>query len=87
MANSKENLENPPLFDKRFWTERPNTYKLDSLGYLADPEAPALKYLSPVNSQLCATEALAENPCVVLLGEPGTGKSYELDLPQLIGPD
>ncbi|APR86270.1 Hypothetical protein A7982_11619 [Minicystis rosea] len=48
---------------------------LDGHGYLADPEGPFGAQLNPEARTL---DALAEMPCVVLLGEPGSGKSHEL---------
>jgi len=45
-------------------------------GYLADPEA---KYWRALNPDLVALSTLRELRCLVLLGEPGIGKSTAVD--------
>ncbi|HVR10009.1 MAG TPA: hypothetical protein VMW75_18335, partial [Thermoanaerobaculia bacterium] len=61
---------------KRFWCPSDGTYGLDELGYLRDPESPYSRYLQPGVESLPALAAL---PCLALLGEPGSGKSNDLD--------
>jgi hypothetical protein len=60
---------------KRFWCPRSSQINLGDRGYLTDPESEYGKYANP---ELVGLEAIAEVPCLVLLGEPGIGKSQEL---------
>jgi predicted NACHT family NTPase len=53
---------------KRFWCPRSGQINLTG-GYLADPQ---------LNPDLVSLEAIAHIPCLVLLGEPGIGKSQEI---------
>jgi predicted NACHT family NTPase len=50
---------------KRFWCTRAAQINLGDRGYLVDPE-------------LVSLEAIADLPCLILLGEPGIGKSQEM---------
>lgn len=61
---------------KRFWCEEGSTFHLDDGGYLYDPDSEFGKY---VNRGLLSTESLKDTSCLVLLGEPGIGKSFEID--------
>lgn len=61
----------------RFWCPPTETYSIDSDGFLSDPERVAFGGRSR-NPNAVATEALAGHRCVVLLGEPGVGKSRTL---------
>jgi len=54
---------------KRFWCPRAAAYHLTE-GFLGDPEVNSV-----YNPNLLAFEALSSKPCLVLLGEPGQGKS------------
>jgi predicted NACHT family NTPase len=64
------------LYDwKRFWCPRSSQINLGDRGYLTDPESKYGKYANP---DLVGLEAIADIPCLVLLGEPGIGKSQEL---------
>lgn len=56
---------------KRFWCSREGTISLADDGYLVDPES-ALGFF---NLDLRPIELLLEVPCLILLGEPGMGKS------------
>ncbi len=60
---------------KRFWCPRSAHINLGDRGYLTDPESEYGKYANP---ELVRLEAIADVPCLVLLGEPGIGKSQEL---------
>ncbi|NJM66264.1 MAG: hypothetical protein HC851_11695 [Acaryochloris sp. RU_4_1] len=61
---------------KRFWCPRSSQINLgDRGGYLTDPESEHGKYANP---NLVGLEAIPDVPCLVLLGEPGIGKSQEL---------
>ena len=67
------------LFTNRYWVRSSQSYELDSFGYLADPEGTETLLTPPRNAHLTETSALAQKVCCVLLGEPGMGKSYELE--------
>jgi predicted NACHT family NTPase len=60
---------------KRFWCPRSSQINPDNRGYLTDPESEYGKYANP---ELVGLEVIADIPCLVLLGEPGIGKSQEL---------
>jgi predicted NACHT family NTPase len=60
---------------KRFWCPRNARINLGDLGYLIDPES---EWGHRHNSELVGLEAIADIPCLVLLGEPGIGKSEEM---------
>ncbi|MHB1042630.1 MAG: NACHT domain-containing protein [Eubacteriales bacterium] len=57
---------------KRFWCPRSGTINLSDRGYLFDPDS---EYGRFYNSNVVPFEAIAGIPCLVLLGEPGIGKS------------
>jgi len=61
---------------KRFWCPRGESFDLSDGGFLSDPKGEWSKYLNP---NLVTFDRLAEFPCVVLLGEPGIGKSLTLE--------
>lgn len=60
----------------RYWAHEDERVRLDENGFLVDPTSP---WGSIVNSKLRETSHLAGIPCLVMLGEPGTGKTKELD--------
>lgn len=61
---------------KRFWCPRSGHINLADGGYLCDPDG---EWGRAHNPDLVSLEAIAEIPCLVLLGEPGIGKSQELE--------
>ncbi|WNZ22630.1 hypothetical protein HJG54_07010 [Leptolyngbya sp. NK1-12] len=61
---------------KRFWCPRSGSINLTDGGYSYDPDA---EWGKAYNPDLVSLEAIAEIPCLVLLGEPGIGKSQELE--------
>ena len=60
---------------QRFWCERDSPIRIDEQGYVADPNGPFGYALNPY---VIPFEAIASLPCLVLLGEPGMGKSTAL---------
>lgn len=58
---------------QRFWYPRGDTIYLSDGGYLPDPEHPTL-----TSTPSRPVESLASIPCLILLGEPGMGKSQTL---------
>src|SRR3712207_1747518 len=61
---------------ERFWAKPTDPVALDQWGYLADPTAP-IYGVSP-NPHIRDTKAVCLHDCVVLLGEPGIGKTRAL---------
>jgi hypothetical protein len=57
---------------QRFWCSRGGQLQLDSAGYLIDPNSPYYEYYP---HKAISFEKMDEEPCLVLLGEPGQGKS------------
>jgi predicted NACHT family NTPase len=57
---------------KRFWCSRTARIDLSDHGYLVDPESEWGRHANP---ELVGLESIADVPCLVLLGEPGIGKS------------
>lgn len=60
---------------RRFWLPRSAEPALRD-GYLYDPES---KYGAAANPEAIPLNPSVEDRCLVLLGEPGSGKSYELE--------
>lgn len=60
---------------KRFWYRYNDPFDLTSEGFLVDPTS---RYGAYVGSQALTLESLRELPLLVLVGEPGIGKSTEL---------
>jgi predicted NACHT family NTPase len=60
---------------KRFWCSRTSQVNLGDRGYLYDPES---EYGHLLNPELVGLEVIADVPCLILLGEPGIGKSQEM---------
>lgn len=61
---------------KRFWVARNGKVNLSDGGYLRNPDTDFGRVFNP---DALPFEAIAEVPCLVLLGEPGIGKSNEID--------
>ncbi|MDV3352178.1 hypothetical protein QGP82_26110 [Leptothoe sp. LEGE 181152] len=61
---------------RRFWRSRNAQINLGDRDYLIDPES---EWGHRHNSELVELEAIADVPCLVLLGEPGIGKSQEME--------
>lgn len=61
---------------KRFWCLRTGSFSLADGGYLVDPDS---EYGRFYNSDAVPFEAILETPCLVLLGEPGIGKSTTMN--------
>src|SRR5438309_1985533 len=59
---------------QRFWCLREGTYQLDVRGYVANPTGA----WGELSQDLRTYQDLAEVPVLVLLGEPGVGKSHEM---------
>lgn len=57
---------------KRFWYKRGDVDIITEQGYLTDPEP---EYMFFHREKLKQLNELEENPCLILLGEPGIGKS------------
>lgn len=57
---------------KRFWVEREGGFNLSDGGYLTDPDTEWGRLYS---RGAIALSTIARSPCLVLLGEPGIGKS------------
>ena len=60
---------------KRFWCPRDAIVHLSDNGFLPNPEE---EFASYVNPSIQTFESIAGNPCLVLVGEPGSGKSHSL---------
>lgn len=71
---------------ERFWCQPDGSYQLDSHGFLRDPDA-AWWGEDPRNSGVLRAQDLAEKRCLVLLGEPGAGKSSVLSAPESLCPE
>lgn len=56
----------------RFWCPRGKPIVADGAGYLLDPESPDGRLLLP---HMVPFEKIEHVPCLILLGEPGLGKS------------
>lgn len=69
------NVTRPTHKWRRFWCKPEELYLLGDAGFLIDPDAEHAKYFQP---HAVAIEALRDSPCLVLLGEPGMGKSTAL---------
>lgn len=64
---------------KRFWCPRSGHLSLADGGYLADPDD---KWSYAHNPELVTFTAISQKPCLILLGEPGIGKSRVLEVEQ-----
>jgi len=57
---------------KRFWCPREGRFSLSDGGYLWDPDSDEYHIYNP---DVVPFDSIAENPCLILLGEPGIGKT------------
>jgi hypothetical protein len=64
---------------QRFWYPASSAPRLQDGGFLVDPEGEWGRYSNP---DVLPLEQLEDAPCLVLLGEPGLGKSTVLSLEQ-----
>ncbi len=60
---------------KRFWCPRGGAFHLSDDGYLIDPES---EWGGSLQSEVVSLERVSNFPCLVLLGEPGIGKTTSL---------
>lgn len=68
---------NSPTYDwKRFWIPRDSRYSLLDGGYLADPDSEGGKIFK---SQVVPFSRISHHACLVLLGEPGMGKTTAME--------
>ncbi len=61
---------------KRFWCPRSGKISLNDNGFLLDPES---EYAHYYNEDVVAFEKIQDTPCLILLGEPGSGKTTNLN--------
>ncbi|MBI4650445.1 hypothetical protein HY745_03990, partial [Candidatus Desantisbacteria bacterium] len=61
---------------KRFWCTRGGSMSLDDNGFLIDPESEDAQYY---NDGVVSFEKIQKTPCLILLGEPGSGKTTSLN--------
>lgn len=61
---------------KRFWCSRTGTMSLNDNGFFLDPES---KYAHFYHKEVAAFEEIQKIPCLILLGEPGSGKTTALN--------
>lgn len=61
---------------KRFWCPPEGKLGLDELGFLHNPED---KYFEYIESDAVPFEKIQSTPCLILLGEPGIGKSNAIE--------
>src|SRR5262245_13876151 len=64
-----------PITWSRFWCPREGRLSLFDGGYLTDPTSEWGKLENP---DVVSFAAIADFPCLVLLGEPGIGKTHAL---------
>ncbi|MEM9264763.1 MAG: TniB family NTP-binding protein [Cyanobacteria bacterium P01_F01_bin.13] len=70
-------MQQQPTYDwKRFWYPQGSQILTDNRGYLIDPTSEWSKYAP---TKLVEIEKLADIPCLVLLGEPGIGKTKTIE--------
>lgn len=62
---------------KRLWSPRGESINLADVGYLVDPED---KWGRHYNPTVVPFQAIAGVPCLILLGEPGTGKTDAMSI-------
>ena len=71
-------LPNQPNYNwKRFWSPREGHINLFDGGYLVNPDAERGHIYNP---DVISLGSIAERPCLVLLGEPGMGKTTAMQM-------
>ena len=68
-------MDNAQFIWKRYWCPRGASVPLDDDGFLLSPTAKFARWIMPDVKPLSEISSV---PCLVLLGEPGLGKSTEL---------
>ncbi|MEC0239751.1 hypothetical protein P4H66_07755 [Paenibacillus dokdonensis] len=68
-------MKDKTFFWKRFWCPRTGTINLSDGGYLYNPES---EYGHIYNENVVPFDKISEAPCLILLGEPGIGKTEAL---------
>ncbi|NEO81319.1 hypothetical protein [Moorena sp. SIO4G3] len=64
---------------QRFWCAPSDRFYLDYDGYLSDPDLKSVKgYNYNPNPKLVTFREISEIPCLILLGEPGIGKTQAM---------
>ena len=61
---------------KRFWCPRSGSINLSDGGYLVNPDS---EWGHHYNSELVDFETILKYPCLILLGEPGIGKTHTIE--------
>ncbi len=61
---------------KRFWIKREGQLNLSDGGYLSDPDS---KYGIFQNPDALPFSSIGSSPCLILLGEPGIGKTHAIE--------
>src|SRR3989442_3474226 len=62
---------------KRYWVPRDGVFSYDSDGFLLPPANDSDRLFWP-KTDVVGFDALIAKPCLVLLGEPGIGKTFAL---------
>ena len=64
---------------KRYWAPEGKEPPLDEYGFLSDPEQKYFKYIKTDNCEAVCYSDINETQCMLLLGEPGIGKSDTIE--------
>jgi hypothetical protein len=73
----RDPLMTKPTIDwKRFWTPTTGEYSLGDNGYLLDPDSRVGQAIAPA---VVPFSSISERSCLVLLGEPGIGKTTAME--------
>jgi hypothetical protein len=66
----------PQMYDwKRFWCSRVGSLGLSDNDFMPDPEG---EYFQYTNSDVVSFDAISHKACLILLGEPGIGKTIAI---------
>src|SRR5579859_5833104 len=74
--NNDVEIEQQKYNWKRYWYPRESSIELLDGDY---PYKPDIAWSDLVNPALVTLESLADVPCLILLGEPGIGKTSEME--------